>query len=168
MSCGVGRRWSLDPALPVAVVSASSCISNSTPSLTISICHRYGSKKKKKFCGITSFIILWESLKRASPPWSHSGNLDFSILWLNQLLGIWGSLLDSFDQSGSQGKSDRAWRLGGKTSRAKDGTVPITIDHSLVICTHSLLRNLRNVYSFSVWIKFKKMESVEHTAVLNN
>ena len=44
---GVAARCGLDLALiDMAVVEAGSCSSDSTPSLGISLCHRYGHKKK--------------------------------------------------------------------------------------------------------------------------
>ena len=48
MSCGVGHRWGLDPALLWLGCKACSCSSNLTPSLGTSICLRYSPKKRRK------------------------------------------------------------------------------------------------------------------------
>ena len=45
LSCGVGRRWGLDPEFAVAAAQADSYSSNLTPSLGTSTCCELGSKK---------------------------------------------------------------------------------------------------------------------------
>ena len=48
MRCAVGRRRGSDPHVAVTVAYASSCSSDSTPSLGTSICLGHGPKKSKK------------------------------------------------------------------------------------------------------------------------
>ena len=57
LSCR-SQTW-LRSCVAVAVVQASSCNSDSTPSLETSICHGYGPKKKKKEYGPQQLWVPW-------------------------------------------------------------------------------------------------------------
>ena len=62
VSCGVGRRCSLDPTVAMAVAQAGGYSSNWTPSLEISICRGCGPKKQQQQQYI--YIYKQEMLER--------------------------------------------------------------------------------------------------------
>ena len=59
MSCGIGHRNGLTLALLWALVQASSCSSNLTPSLGTSMCHIYGPEKKNQLLFLFPFSIIF-------------------------------------------------------------------------------------------------------------
>jgi len=69
MSCGVGSQTWLRSYVPVVVVQAGSCSSDSTPSLGPSICHGCSPKKQKKktrvevqatgSCVSDTYLLCW-------------------------------------------------------------------------------------------------------------